>query len=133
MTFQRFVIVNGTRTKTRFHQVCRLYNASYKIDLSWDRGFQTINGTYGIGEEVPFPQDVAGSVSDMAQHVYSAIMWSITDLLVGSFTWFIENNPSPYVSPQFGAISSAISGTSLLGSSDFDVYFEFQDEKGLYK
>ncbi|KAH0538880.1 hypothetical protein FGG08_004536 [Glutinoglossum americanum] len=120
MTFLRYAIdPGGNRIKERRYQVCQLYNASYDLKLEWDRGFQNATGSYGVLEEVRFPNDKSDVVSDLPQHSYSAFMWALTDLLVGAFSWFVESNQS-----QFGAIDTTVPRTSLLGSSDLDVFFD---------
>jgi hypothetical protein len=92
---------------------------------------------YEILEPVPFPSDTPGMISNMAQHAYSAFMWSITDQLVGKFAWYEEVNPSSSASSsrpsQYGALESAIQRTSLLGSLDLDAYFDLDEERGLYR
>lgn len=133
MTFQRYNI-DGTDkfNRSRKYQVCRLYNATYNLGLSWDGSSQNVNISYEVKEEVFFPHDKLGDVSNYAQHAYSAFMWTLTDQLVGSFAWYIESKPSPYRPAQFGAINSPIQHNSVLGSSDLDVFFNLEVEKGLY-
>lgn len=134
MTFQRFVI-NGTgqRVKERHYQACQLFNATYHVNLLWEGNVQSVNGTYDVHERIAPPRDKLGDVSDMAQHAYAAFMWSLTDLVVGSFAWYEDLSPSPYHLAQFGGIKSPIRANSLLGSSDLDVFFDMQYERGLYK
>jgi hypothetical protein len=75
ITFLRYDMESGgNRTKQRHYQVCQLYNASYDLELEWDRGFQNVNGSYGVLEEVDFPDDKPDIVSDMSQHAYSTFM-----------------------------------------------------------
>lgn len=114
------------------YQVCRLHNASYDVSLSWDNGFQKVNSSYEVGEEVFFPHDKLGDISNYAQHAYSAFLWTLTDQLVGLFGWYVESEPSPYRPVQFGAINSPIQHNSILGSSDLDVFFNLEVVKGLY-
>ncbi|KAI9779693.1 MAG: hypothetical protein M1839_007191 [Geoglossum umbratile] len=129
MTFFRYVIdSDGNRARERHYQVCQLYNASYDIKLEWDRSFQNVTGSYGILEKVYFPTDRPDAVSDMAQHSYSAFFWVLTDQLVGTFSWFVGLNQS-----EFGVIDSQISRTSLLGTSDLDVFFDLNKNKGWSK
>ncbi|ROV98334.1 hypothetical protein VMCG_07140 [Cytospora schulzeri] len=133
LTFQRYAFSDDMeRAAERKYQVCRLHNATYDLSLSWDRGFQDITGSYAVKEEVSFPHDKMGDISKYAQHAYSAFMWTLTDQLVGSFAWYIESEPSPFRPAQFGDINSPIQRNSLLGSSDLDVFFDFNTEKRLY-
>ncbi|KFA60961.1 hypothetical protein S40285_02735 [Stachybotrys chlorohalonatus IBT 40285] len=136
MTFQRYTLGGaGERTRARIFQVCRLYNATYDLSLKWDRGRQIVNGSYSVREEITFPRDRRGEVSDMASHAYAAFMWTLTDQLVGSFGWFRRSGGSSDGHEdiaQFGAIESPIRHTSVLGSVDLDVYFDFNAIYGLY-
>ncbi|OCK93566.1 uncharacterized protein K441DRAFT_564791 [Cenococcum geophilum 1.58] len=137
MTFLRSTSTldaNGTRVKERHYQVCRLHNATYYLHVARAHGFQNISGSYDVLEEVPFPNDKPGDVSNMAQHAYSAFMWVIADQLVGKFSWYENTNQSdPSRAAQFGVIDSQIERTSLLGSWDLDAFFDFDEEKGMYK
>lgn len=93
MTFLRPEInAAGERVKIRHYQVCRLFNSTYHVTISRDRGFQNISGSYDVHEEVPFPIDRAGVVTNMAQHAYTAFMWQISDQLIGKFSWFVSSN-----------------------------------------
>ena len=134
-TFERFVVdAAGSKDTTRLHQVCYLYNSTYGLQLEWDKGIQNIKGSYQVREKIWFPQDKLGDVSNLAQHAYSALFWSITDQVVGSFTWYQETEtPSPWRPAQFGGIDSAIAHNSLLGSSDLDVFFWLDEKYRLYK
>ncbi|KAH8652840.1 hypothetical protein BGZ61DRAFT_541812 [Ilyonectria robusta] len=140
MTFQRYVLNSkGDRIRTRAWQVCRLHNATYDLRLEWDRGIQNVTGSYGVREEVGFPRDRPGEVSDMASHAYAAFMWALMDQLVGSFAWLKQENISGTDTnlglgraAQFGLIESPIQQTSILGSVDLDVFFDFNAIYGLY-
>lgn len=136
MTFERYAMnYTGSKYSTTIHQVCYLYNASYNLHLKWDKGIQSVKGSYEVHEKVWFPLDKLGRVSNMAQHAYSALFWAITDQVVGSFIWYQEETetPNPRQSAQFGGIDSAIAHNSLLGSSDLDVFFQLDEKYGLYK
>ncbi|KPM44202.1 hypothetical protein AK830_g2378 [Neonectria ditissima] len=140
MTFQQYVLDSKRgRVRTRAWQVCRLHNATYDLRFEWDRGVQNLTGSYKVGETVGFPRDRPGDVSDMASHAYAAFMWALTDHLVGSFAWFKQGNISGTNdnsglgrAAQFGAIESPIRQTSVLGSVDLDVFFDFNAIYGLY-
>ncbi|KAF2729936.1 hypothetical protein EJ04DRAFT_501369 [Polyplosphaeria fusca] len=134
MTFIRLKVDSrGNRIKERHYQVCRLMNSTYNLTFSHDHGFQNISGSYTVNEEVPFPTDAPGRISNMAQHAYSAFLWTLTDQLVGKFSWYVKSNASDSAdAPQFGVIESAIQRTSILGSWDLDAFFDLDEEKGLY-
>ena len=138
MTFLRFVYdAQGNLKKERHYQVCELHNATYDITIEWDKGVQMVNGTYKTMEAVPFPHDGPDDVSNMAQHAYSAFFWVLTDQLVGQMSWYqdVDAANQHYASrpPQFGVIDTPLQRTALLGSSDLDVFFNFDAEKGLFK
>lgn len=136
MTFQRWSVnSSGDRVRTRSSQVCRLYNATYDLDLQWDLNVQNVTGQATVHEEVAFPRDVPNTVSHMERHAYAAFMWTLTDQLVGSLGWFKEdeNQTNSLVKvPQFGALESPLQHTSLLGSVDLDIFFDFRSLYDLY-
>jgi len=57
-------------------------------------------------------------------------MWVLADQLVGSFGWF---NDTSTPNKTFGMINSPIQHNSLLGTSDLDVFFDFNEDKGSCK
>ncbi len=65
----------------------------------------------------------------MAQHAYSAFMWVLGDQVVGSFGWFEATDPNNSSNTkQFAMINSPIQHNVLLGSSDLDVFFNYNEE-----
>jgi hypothetical protein len=114
-----------------YHQICKLWNATYDLHFSWENGLQNITGSRGLLHEVEYPNDKPGEISNMAQHAYSAFMWVLADQLVGSFGWF--NDTSTFNNKTFGMINSPIQHNSLLGTSDLDVFFDFNEDKGACK
>lgn len=141
MTFLRPILdASGVRAKERHYQVCSLYNATYDLRIERDHGFQNITGSYTANELVAYPHDNSSSVSNMAQHAYSAFMWVLSDQLVGKFSWYVNtavNSSSttsdPSFAPQYGILASEIQRTSLLGSLDLDAFFDLDEENSLYK
>jgi len=112
-----------------YFQVCSLWNATYDLSLAWENGFQSVTGSRELLHEVAYPVDPPGAVSNMAQHAYSAFFWALADQLVGSFSLFQEasNGSDPIT---FGYIQSPIQHTSLLGTSDLNVFFDYNEDKG---
>jgi hypothetical protein len=136
MTFLRPEINDqGDRIKSRHYQICRPHNASYSLNISQYHGNQTVSRKYEVGDTIPFPNEKPSEISNMTQHAYTAFMWVVCDQLVGRLAWLndtsVEDNRQ--AAAQFGVIDSPIQRTSLLGSLDFDAYFEFDEEKALYK
>jgi hypothetical protein len=128
MVFSRYVLdTTGQRTTEDHYLLCQLYNATYNISLTFEEGSQTIQdqGTR-ILNAVDYPEANAPLSPDlMVQHAYSAFMWALTDLLVGSMGIFTEETSnSSNVLTHFGEITTEIEHTSLLGSSDLDAYFD---------
>ncbi|KAH7386843.1 hypothetical protein DE146DRAFT_184365 [Phaeosphaeria sp. MPI-PUGE-AT-0046c] len=136
MSFMRSKINDsGERVKLRHYQICKPHKASYNLHISQYHGVQTISGNYTIGNTVPFPSDAPDKTSDMVQHAYTAFMWTICDQLVGKFAWFTSTasaNTTSQAAAQFGVIESPIQRTSLLGSRDFDAFYDMDEERGLY-
>ncbi|KAG9195944.1 hypothetical protein G6011_01065 [Alternaria panax] len=136
MTFLRPEIDDqGKRVKTRHYQICRPHNASYSLEISQYHGVQNVSSKYEVGEAIPFPNERPHEISNMTQHAYTAFMWVVCDQLVGKLAWWTDTSieDEQQAAAQFGIIDSPIQRTSLLGSSDLDAYFEFDEERGLYK
>jgi hypothetical protein len=127
MTFQRYVDrSNGNTCDYRqYYQVCELWNAMYNLDLYWDNGFQRVTGSHTLLHKVDFPDNKPGSKSNMAQHAYSAVFWVLTDLITGSLDLYEDHASNR---SQIGVIDAGIQHTSLLGSSDLDVFFDLTDD-----
>jgi hypothetical protein len=128
MAFSRYTLdTAGQRTTEDYCLLCQLYNATYNINLAFEEGSQTIQdqGTQLLNP-VDYPDANAPVSADlMVQHAYSAFMWALTDLLVGSMGIFTEETSSgSNVPTNFGEITTQIEHTSLLGSSDLDAYFD---------
>lgn len=119
--FQRYNYLSGNQCDhyTQY-QVCRLWNASYDLTLSWNHGIQNISGSREYLHEVAFPEDKPGDVSNMAQHAASAFLWALGEQIVGSFGWFNDTRNGSEVG--FGVIGSPIQHNVLLGSSDLGMW-----------
>ncbi|KAJ4301769.1 hypothetical protein N0V90_003863 [Kalmusia sp. IMI 367209] len=140
MTFLRPIIRSGARETQRKFQVCSLHNATYHLRIERDHGIQNITKSYIINEQIPYPRDNTSSISNMAQHAYTAVMWALCDQLVGKFSWYnntaFDSNSSlstPSGAAQFGVLQSPIQRTSLLGSLDLDAFFDLDESRKLYK
>jgi hypothetical protein len=108
------------------YQVCKLWNATYDLTMSWENGVQNISGSREYMYEVEYPHDKPGDVSNMAQHAYSALMWALSDQVVGSFAWYIDINNESAVG--FGMIDSPIQHNVFLGTSDLNVFFDYNEK-----
>lgn len=102
-------------------------NATFDIHLSWDNGFQMVTGSPTLMHPVAYPDDGPNDVSNMAQHAYSAFMWVLSDQVVGSIGWFNDTAARNGSGEEFGVITSPIEHNSLLGTSDLDVFFDFNE------
>ncbi|KAK5652632.1 hypothetical protein OQA88_10225 [Cercophora sp. LCS_1] len=112
---------NGTMISAeRHYTVCRLHDALYDITLKFDNGVQTVvkNNLTIMGNPVSYP-DYNSNNTDMVQHAYSAVMWAISDSLVGSLS--LSEDQSTGV--KLGYIDTRIAHTTLLGSDDLDYFF----------
>jgi hypothetical protein len=70
------------------------------------------------------PQDNAPATLDLiTQNAYSAVMWAVTELLVGSMGIYQVVSSATNTSTIFTEITTDIVRTSLLGTSDLDLYF----------
>jgi hypothetical protein len=128
----------------RRYIVCELYNASYSVNFTFVDGSQTITDTgTEVLNKVEYPVVMAGVKSDMAQHSYSAVMWAVSDQLVGSMGIYTQaiavpatyaaskkkrtwnaTTPGAISVANFSEITTQLEHTSLLGSSDLDVFFD---------
>ncbi|KAM7193032.1 hypothetical protein V8F20_008548 [Naviculisporaceae sp. PSN 640] len=135
LAFERYDLDQPGCQSRRHHQVCKLFNSTYHLNLEWHNGFQNITGTTTLisDEPVPYPIDQPPQVSDMVQHAYSAFFWALTDQVTGEFVWYenpdIRNDDSE--TPKlFGGIQSPIQHNVLLGSSDLNVFFDLNEKPG---
>jgi hypothetical protein len=131
LTYYRYNLSEPGCKSYRHYSICRVFNATYDLDLHWDHSFQNITGTATpVSEDpVPYPADVFPAVSNMAQHAYSAFFWALADQITGSFAWYKEVNPEIAEKPrQFGMIQSPIQHNVLLGSSDLNLYFDLNEQ-----
>ncbi|KAK3377470.1 hypothetical protein B0H63DRAFT_398759 [Podospora didyma] len=129
--FQRYIdtTTNSTCDYKPYYQVCSLWNATYNINLEWDSSSQSITGTRDLLHRVEYPNDPKqDEVSNMAQHAYSAFFWVLANQAIGSFGWFNET-VSPNKTVSIMMIASPIQHNSLLGTSDLDVFFDFNEAK----
>ncbi|KAK3317358.1 hypothetical protein B0T19DRAFT_434807 [Cercophora scortea] len=130
MVFQRYIDTTKSACDYReYYQVCKLWNATYTLDFAWDNGFQNITGSRALMHEVAYPNDTPPTVSDMAQHAYSAYFWVLANQAVGSFGWF-NVSTAEGTNKSIGMIASPIQHNALLGSSDLDVFFDFNEARG---
>ena len=131
MAFERYRNSTGESCDyDKYFQVCSLWNATYDLSLAWENGFQNVTGSRDLLHRVVYPVDTPGGISNMAQHAYSAFFWALADQIVGSFSWFQETTANNSGTRSFGKIRSPIQHTSLLGSSDLAVFFDYNEDKG---
>ncbi|KAF7868385.1 hypothetical protein EAF04_004917 [Stromatinia cepivora] len=126
MGYTRYVKSKSFQTKDHY-TVCALHNASYNLNITLEEGTQTVTKkSLDVLNIVPYP-DINTPLSNnlMVQHAYSAYMWSVSDLIVGSMGIFQAAPSYPGLpSTYFSEITTQITHTSLLGSSDLDAFFE---------
>lgn len=107
------------------YTTCQLWNASYVVNLAFQETVRNITKTeIEYRNPVAYPEKSSpNSTESMVQHAYSAVMWAISDLLVGQMVLFNTTDPS-YGRTQFGEINTQIAHTSLIGSSDLRYHFD---------
>jgi hypothetical protein len=112
----------------RHYQVCSLWNATYDLTLNWENDFQNVSGNSTLLHMVAYPPlDPTNFTTEMTQHAYSAFFWALADQLVGSFGRYAERLPNGS-DRNFPLIRSPIQHNSLLGSSDLNVFFDYNEE-----
>jgi hypothetical protein len=110
------------------YYVCNLWNSTYDLTLNWENNFQNVSGSSTPLHMVAYPPvDAANTTTEMTQHAYSAFFWALADQLVGSFGRYAERLPNGSVR-NFPLIRSSIQHNSLLGSSDLNVFFDYNEE-----
>ncbi|KAL2152796.1 hypothetical protein VTH82DRAFT_3951, partial [Thermothelomyces myriococcoides] len=124
MVFERYKNTSNEDCDHEKHfQVCSLWNSTYDVNLRWENSYQNISGSRHLTHPVSYPPiDPPGAVMEMSRHAFSAFFWVLAVQVVGSFSWFekILGNEKRY----FGQIRS----TSLLGSPDLAVYFNYNED-----
>ncbi|KAH8670218.1 hypothetical protein BGZ60DRAFT_527700 [Tricladium varicosporioides] len=123
--YQRYAWNSTGDMNTETHyMVCRLYNASYDVNLTFESGTQLIKSEgVKLLNEISYPKDDIYTVTNYASHSYSAFMWALTDQLVGSLGWWVDNSTNR----KFSEIATPIEHNSLLGSVDLDPFFDFNN------
>lgn len=133
MAFQRYD--NSTANKNcdykPYYQVCSLWNATVDLSLSWESDFQNITGKTTLMHQVAYPpaDESPDTITEMSTHAYSAYFWALSNQLVGSFALFQENITETE-NRLFPLIRCPIQHSSLLGSSDLNVYFDYNEDAG---
>lgn len=113
-----------TKIPEQHYSVCQLYNATYDVRFSFDNGIQTVSkNKIDILSTVSFPDDRVNKPSNMTQHSFSSVFWTLTDQLVGSMGFYNDTQTNGTETPAFGSIDSQIQHNSLLGSNDLDYFF----------
>jgi len=145
ITFLRYFTdpEDGHLKTKRQYLMCDLWNATYHLNLHWEGGIQDVTAYQPpeLHNQVKFPNDKPGTVSDMSQHAFSAYAWAIYDSLIGTVSWYIDKECDPTrednrCSTQFGIINTQLQHSSLIGSADLDVFFNINEEtdsKGFLK
>lgn len=114
---------SGNRTTEDHYLVCQLYNTTFNLLLSFEEGSQniTIQNSQDLNA-VAYP-DYNATPSDelFQQHSYSAVFLALSELLVGSMGFFVQDS-MPL--ENFTEINTELEYISLLGSSDLDAFFD---------
>ena len=109
---------------SRQHMVCCLYNAFYTVNLTFESGIQTINGSNHTLGEVAYPIANASAQSNFTQFAYSAYFWAFANQIIGSMGLYNEKLANGSAGSNFSQIQTGLQNTILLGSSDIDVFFD---------
>ena len=133
MAFQRYdnTTTNKNCDYKPYYQVCSLWNATVDLNLSWESDFQNITGKTTLMHQVPYPptDEAPGTITEMSTHAYAAYFWALSNQLVGSFALFQENITETE-NRLFPLIRCPVQHNSLLGSSDLNVFFDYNEEAG---
>jgi len=110
------------------YRVCKLYNATYNLNLTFEEGNQTVMGyPPTLLNEVEFPVLNLSAPSNLPQMAYSAYMWAFTNQLVGSMGFYNDTSINKTTPALYSEIRTNIGATSILGSSDLDCFFGTND------
>jgi len=106
------------------YRVCKLYNASYDLTMTFIEGNQTVEGfPPTILNEVAYPVLDPTVPSDLVQLSYSAYMWAFTNQLVGQMGFYNDTSTNRTTPAMYSEIKTTLEATGLLGSSDLDCFF----------
>jgi hypothetical protein len=99
---------------------CQLYNATYDIGIKFDGSSQTITRNHiEFLNTVDYPKDNSlTDITNMVRHSYSAFMWVLSDQVVGSMGQYSDKTST------FSTINTQIQHNSLLGSPEFQLFFD---------
>jgi len=79
MVFQRYVNVTDSACDYKqYYQVCKLWNATYNLHLSWENGYQNITGSRNLSHEVEYPNDkppVWAPISSISERSIIALIY----------------------------------------------------------
>lgn len=105
------------------YTTCALHAATYTVNFNFVSGQQNITKiSETLLDEIPYPhRNETKSSALERKHAYSAIMWAISDLLIGKMSTFNTSDSDGFT---YNEISTQIAHTSLLGSSDLRVFFD---------
>ncbi len=124
---------NGTGwTETDFpkcpnteYMVCQLYNTTYDLTISFQNGEMTVtHAEFKDLSPVVYPPALVNITRPEVPAIlsYSAYMWSLTELLVGSLGLYADNITTGGTA-YYNNILSNIQNTALLGASNLDCFF----------
>ena len=117
-------ISNVTDNPFPYYLSCDLHNASYQVNFSWVNGIQSISElkpeTVNV---VPYPTNSTLTSAYEEILAYTAFMEALSEQLVGSMGFYQRTDANNVTTRIFSEIDSNIDQTTLLGSSDFNSYF----------
>lgn len=108
------------------YKTCRLHRASYTFDLAFQEIVQDSKLIkQDILEAVAYPNQGDLQSDDLKiRHAYSAVMWAISDLIIGKMGNYDISDDTFGGRTNFSEINTQIAHTSLLGTSDLRVFFD---------
>lgn len=105
--------------------VCRLYNTSYHLHVSFLNGrMRIVYDNITDLTPVTYPAPVVDSTApgELPRLSYTAWFWAFSDLLTGTMAMYAED-VTDKSKHWFNMINSNIQNTALLGSSDLNCFF----------
>lgn len=116
---------NGSKIPEAKYSVCRLWNTTYSVNVTFENGVQTVQD---IGLDslhvVGYPAHNPSQPSDLAQIAYTGFMSVITDQMVGSMGLVISTAKDVLVNSSYSSVDTPLAHTSLIGSRDLDYAFD---------
>ena len=103
---------------------CQLFNASYTTIFTWKNGRQNLNVVNRTPvHRVDYPAEAVAGAQIQINMAYSAVMFALSKLLVGTIGFYRDLGPGKHAGPVYSKIDSNVAMGVMIGSKDYDSHF----------